>query len=555
MTIRRLMRLAPVRRSHLVLAALLGALTILFGVGLMGTAGYLISRAAEQPAVLSLTAAIVGVRFFGLARPLARYAERLSSHDVALRSLGSARARVYRRLEALSPIELQDTRHGDLLTRFVADVDSLQNLYLRGLLPPVVALVAGGVSVAVAAGFLPAAAVVLALGLAVGGILVPLVSSALSHRSAARQSEARGDLAAELVETLAGSAELIAYGREDDRLERLRGADSRLVRIARRAALADGTGDGLRLLVIGATVAGVVAVAVSAHAAGALDRVLVALLALGALAAFEAVLPLPAALRELRATRAAGDRVLELTARRPAVADPADPLPAPGRPFTVRLEHVRVRYAVHEQPALDGLSLGLEPGRRIALLGPSGSGKTTVANLLLRFVDPEEGRVTLAGEDLRRYRQEDVRRAIAVCGQDAHLFSASIRANLRLARPEATDGELEQALRSARLLDWVRTLPKGLDTLVGEQGRELSGGQRQRLALARALLADPQVLVLDEPTAHLDPPTAERLVEDIFAAAGERCVLLITHRPEGLELADELVVLPDPQPNDERRAA
>jgi ABC-type multidrug transport system fused ATPase/permease subunit len=163
--------------------------------------------------------------------------------------------------------------------------------------------------------------------------------------------------------------------------------------------------------------------------------------------------------------------------------------------------------------------------------------------LLLRFIDPERGRVTLAGEDLRRYRQEDVRRMVAVAGQDAHLFSTSIRDNLTLARPEASDEDLERALRSARILDWVHGLPQGLDTLVGEEGRELSGGQRQRIVLARALLTEAPVLVLDEPTAHLDPPTARRLIKDLFATAGERCVLLITHRPEGIELADEVVVL------------
>ena len=170
-----------------------------------------------------------------------------------------------------------------------------------------------------------------------------------------------------------------------------------------------------------------------------------------------------------------------------------------------------------------------------------------MTNLLLRFLDPEQGRVTLAGRDVREYRQEDVRSAIAVAGQDAHLFSASIGANVRLGRPGASDDAVEQALAAARILDWVHSLPEGLDTLVGEEGRELSGGQRQRIALARALLADTPILVLDEPTAHLDTPTAERLVEDVVAEAGDRCVLLITHRPEGLELVDEIVVLRPPE--------
>ena len=544
-TIRRLMLMTDVRRTRLALAALLGVLTILFGVGLMGTAGYLISRAAEHPAVLSLTAAIVGVRFFGLARPVARYLERLASHDVALRSLGRARAQVFEAAEPLAPAQLEDTRRGDLLARFVGDVDSLQNLYLRGLEPPLVALVAGTASVVLAAIFLPAAGLVLAAGLLLGGIAVPMAAASVSRRTSARYAEARGTLSAELVETLAGSAELAAFGLERERLRTMRRADARLVRIARRAALADGLGDGLRLLVTGATIVGVLAVSVQAHADGRLDRVLIALLALLSLAAFEAVQPLSESVRELQATVAAGRRILELTDRVPRILDPAQPLPVPSGPVTIELEDVRARYGPGERPALDAFSLRLDPGRRVVLLGRSGAGKTTVVRLLQRFIDPERGRVTLAGEDLRCYRQEDVRSLIAVAGQDAHLFSASIRDNVRLARPDATDEDLAHALGAARILDWVQSLPDGLDTLVGEEGRELSGGQRQRIALARALLTDAPVLVLDEPTAHLDAPTAKRLVQDVFAAAHGKTVLLITHRPEGVDLADEVVVLRD----------
>ena len=542
-TVRRLMSIAEVRRTRLGVAASLGVLTIVFGVGLMGTSGYLISRAAEQPAVLSLTVAIVGVRFFGLARPIARYLERLASHDVALRSLGRARAQVYESIEPLAPAQLEDTRRGDLLSRFVADVDSLQNLYLRGLEPPLVALIAGAASVALAAVVLPAAGLVLAVGLLVAGVAVPALSVSIARRSVAQQAGARGALTAELVETLAGSAEIAALGLERDRLRALRRVDGRLVRIARRAAVADGLGDALRLLVTGATVVGVLALSISAHADGRLDRTLIALLGLVSLAAFEAVQPLTESFRELGSTIAAGRRVLELTDRKPLIVDPGNPLPMPSSPFPVVLETVRARYGPKERPALDNFSLRLDAGARVVLLGRSGAGKTTVVRLLLRFIDPERGCVTLGGNDLRCYRQEDVRRAIAVAGQDAHLFSATIRENLKLAKPSASDDELFEALRRARLLDWVERLPDGLDTLVGEEGRELSGGQRQRLVLARALLTDAPLLVLDEPTAHLDHATAKRLVEDVFSAARDRAVLLITHRPEGVDLADEVIVL------------
>jgi ATP-binding cassette, subfamily C, bacterial CydC len=540
-TLRRLLALADAPRPRVALAATLGALTVLFGAGLMATAGYLISRASERPAILSLTVAIVGVRFFGLARPLTRYLDRLASHDLALRVLGRVRVRVYGQIEPLAPAGLEGYRDGDLLARMVADVDALQNLHLRAVGPPLVALLAGVVAVGVAAAFLPAAGLVLAAGLVAGGVAVPALAGWLGRRGGRRQAAARGELSAELVEVLRAAPELVAYGSASAAQARVRAADGALVRLARRDAFVGGLADGAGLAVVGATVAGVLAVAVHASADGGLDRVLIAMLALLALASFEAVQPLAAAARELSVTLAAGRRVLELADGEAAVVDPVAPAAAPSWPFAVALEDVRARYAPGERPALDGVSLRLEPGCRVALVGRSGAGKTTVVNLLLRFLDPEAGRVTLAGRDVREYRQEDVRRAIAVAGQDSHLFSASIRENVCLARPGASDGEIERALRRARLWPWVAGLPDGLDTAVGEEGRELSGGQRQRLVLARALLVDAPVLVLDEPTAHLDPSTARALVDDVFAAAAGRSVLLITHRLEGLELVDEII--------------
>ena len=295
----------------------------------------------------------------------------------------------------------------------------------------------------------------------------------------------------------------------------------------------------MSILVAGLTVAGVLAVMANAS----VDRVLIATAALLTLASFECVTPLRSSAAELWATLAAGRRVIELVDREPSVQDPAEPQPAPLLPAVVALEGVTARYAPGQPPALSGFDLRLEPGRRIALVGPSGAGKTTVTNLLLRFLDPEEGRVTIGGRDVRELRQNDVRRTFALAGQDAHVFNSTIRANLSLARPSATEAELEDALQRARIGEWVASLPDGLETRVGEEGTKLSGGQRQRLIVARALLSDAPVLVLDEPTAHLDPETAETLVRDILAAASDRSVLLITHRPEGLDLVDEIVEL------------
>jgi ATP-binding cassette, subfamily C, bacterial CydC len=541
--LRRLLALSGIGAWRVAVSVALGTLTVVFGVALIATAGYLISRAAERPAILSLTTTIVAVRFFGLARPLARYADRLWSHDLAFRALGRVRTHFYERIEPLAPAELEGFRRGDLLTRMIGDVDALQGLYLRGIGPVLVAVAAGAACVGATAAFLPAAAVVLTAGLAVGGLGVPVVAGRLGRAAGRRQAQARGELTAEIDELLRAAPELVLYSAEERTLARVRSADRELDRLGRRDALVGGIADALSTLVAGLTVVGVLDVSVRAHEVGALDRVLVAMLALLALASFEAVAVLPSAAQELSGTLAAGRRVLELIDRRPAVEDPAAPLDLPPGAPSVTLEGVTARYGREEVPALQDFDLQLEPGRSVALVGPSGAGKTTVTNLLLRFLDPEQGRVTIAGRDLRDYRQEDVRRTFALAGQEAHVFASTIRANLLLARPDADESELDQAVRSAHLDDWVASLPDRLDTLVGEDGNRLSGGQRQRLTLARALLSDAPVLILDEPTAHLDPETARAVVGDVVGAAGSRTVLLITHRPEGLDLVDEVVTL------------
>jgi thiol reductant ABC exporter CydC subunit len=399
------------------------------------------------------------------------------------------------------------------------------------------------VSVAAAALILPLAGAILAIGLAVAGIGVPLLAGALARSTGRRHATARGELTGDLVELLRGAPELVLYGRADDRLETVRAADRAIVRDARRDALVAGLGSGLLVVVAGLSTVGVLAAAVSAHAAGDLDPVLVATVTLLALASFEGVVPLPGAAQELSATSAAGRRVLELLETPAVITDPPSPLSTPGVPVTVALESVTARYTLEGPPVLDAFDLVIPPGRRVALVGDSGAGKTTVTNLLLRFLDPESGCVTIGGQDIREMRQEDVRATFALAGQEAHVFNSTIRENLLLAQPGADEAKLMSALQRARLADWVATLPLGLDTLVGEEGSRLSGGQRQRLVLARALLVGAPVLILDEPTAHLDPETAEDLMRDVFAAAGNRSILLITHRREGLDLVDEIVEL------------
>ncbi|QCX77735.1 ATP-binding/permease protein CydD [Streptomyces sp. YIM 121038] len=548
----RVRAVARPRRGRLSLALLLGSLALGCAVGLMATSGWLISRASEQPPVMYLMIAVTATRAFGIGRACFRYAERLVSHDAVLRMLADMRVTVFRRLERLAPAGLRGTRRGDLLSRLVADVDALQDYWLRWLLPAGAAAVVSVGAVGFTAWLLPEAGAVLAVGLLVAGVGVPLVSGAVARRAERKLAPARGVLATRVADLLTGTAELTVAGALRRRTAHVQDADAELTRIASRTASATALGDGLGALATGLTVAAAAVVGVQGVHDGRLGGIALAVVVLTPLAAFEAVMGLPLAVQYRQRVRKSAERVYE-------VLDAPDPLPdprpassaapgtgeprAPRSPFPLRLDGLRARYEGQERDALAGVSLALERGRRVAVVGPSGSGKTTLAHVLLRFLGAYEGTYALGDTDTSRLDGDDVRRLVGLCAQDAHVFDSSVRENLLLARRDASDDELYGALARARLDGWVRSLPDGLDTLVGEHGARLSGGQRQRLALARALLADFPVLVLDEPAEHLDLPTADALTADLLAATEGRTTLLITHRLAGLDIVDEVIVL------------
>ncbi len=530
-------------RGRIALALLLGALALGSAVGLMATSGWLISRASQQPPVLYLMVAVTATRAFGIGRAVFRYAERLVSHDAVLRMLAELRVAVYRRLERIAPAGLRETRRGDLLSRLVADVDELQDYWLRWVLPAGVAVVVSVLSAGFTAWLLPEAGAVLAVGLLVAGVLVPFLSGSLAQRAERQLAPARGVLATRVADLLTGTGELTVAGALGRRVREVRDADTTLTRIASRGAAATALGGGLSALACGLTVAAAALVGVRAVADGRLDGVLLAVVVLVPLAAFEAVTGLPLAVRARRRVRHSAERVHEVLDAPVPVREPDAPLAPPAGPFPLELRGLHARHAGQERDALHDFGLRLTPGRRVAVVGASGSGKTTLAQVLLRFLDARTGTYEIGGSDASRLSGDDVRRLVGLCAQDAHLFDSSVRENLRLARTDATDDELRSALRRARLLDWVDGLPEGLDTLVGEHGARLSGGQRQRLALARALLADFPVLVLDEPAEHLDLVTADALTTDLLAATEGRTTVLITHRLRGLEAVDEVIVL------------
>ncbi|GGN03104.1 hypothetical protein GCM10011578_025800 [Streptomyces fuscichromogenes] len=531
------------RRGRLLLALLLGALAVGSAVGLMATSGWLISRASQQPPVLYLMVAVTATRAFGIGRAVFRYGERLVSHDAVLRMLADTRVAVYRRLERLAPAGLRATRRGDLLSRLVADVDALQDYWLRWLLPAGIAVAVSAGAVGFTAWLLPGAGVALAVGLLAAGAGVPLVTSAVARRAEHRLAPARGLLATRVTDLLTGTAELTVAGALPARTDEARRADGTLTRIASRGATATALGDGLTALLTGLTVAAAALLGAQGVAEGRLSGVAMAVVVLTPLAAFEAVLGLPTAVQHRQRVRRSAERIYEVLDAPEPVREPERPRQAPAVPFPVVLKGLTARHPGQGRDALTGVDLTLREGRRIAVVGASGAGKSTLAQVLLRFLDPDAGAYTLAGVDAFGMDSDDVRRLVGLCAQDAHLFDSSVRENLLLARKEATEEQLRHVLGRARLLDWVDGLPDGLDTLVGEHGARLSGGQRQRLALARALLADFPVLVLDEPAEHLDLPTADALTADLLAATEGRTTLLITHRLAGLEAVDEVIVL------------
>lgn len=524
------------------LGALAGALAAAASVGLLATSAWLISRAAQRPPVLDLMVAAAAVQAFGLGRSVFRYAERLAGHDAALRLLARTRVACYSRLERLAPAGLADFRSGDLISRLVTDIDSLADRWLRVRLPYIAALAAGAGAAAVCAVLLPAAGLVLAVSLIAAAFAAPAAAIGLSRRAERLIAARRGDLAAASFDLLHGVRELTVFAGTQQALAEPSRADRAVARAEARGSWARGAGSALTALAGGAAVWGAVILGVPAAGTGTLAGVALAVVVLTPLAAHDAAAALAPAAQQLPRLRSAAARVSAVLEHPEPVTEPEAPVPAPGPPYHLRVTGLRAQWEPGA-PVLRGLNLDLPAGHRVAIMGPTGSGKTTLAMVLLRFLDPAAGTVTLGGQDITALDGDAVRRIVGLCGQDAHIFDATLAANLRLARPGASDTDLRDALRRARLLDWAGSLPEGLDTPVGEHGARLSGGQRQRLALARVLLADFPVVILDEPAEHLDEQTAGALTRDLLTATAGRSVLLITHHPVRYPDVDQVLRL------------
>lgn len=525
----------------MLLATLLGVLTIASSMSLMATSAWLISKAALQPSIAELGVAVVGVRFFGIARGVFRYLERVVAHETTFRLLAHLRVEFYKAVEPVAPAGLTSVHSGDLLNRVISDIENLQNLYLRAVAPPVAAVLIALLLTVFLNLFDPLIALVALTFMLAAGIFVPLLAWWGNEHAGRQQVGLRADLNASLIDQIQGMAETLAYGKMETQVAHLAALSQRLAAEERRTARIDALQIALSVLISNSAAAAVLALAIPR-----VEGIYLATVALVTIAAFEAFNPLAQAAVELGANTQSAQRLFEIADLPAVIEDPAQPAPVPERP-AVNIRNLSFRYTGNAPLVLEDFSLELPFGQRIAILGESGSGKSTLINLLLRFWDYDTGQIFLGERTLKDYSPTDIRNLFGVMTQRTHLFNTSIRENIWIARSDAAPEEVEAAARDAQIHDFILSLPDGYDTYAGEDGSQLSGGQRQRIALARVLLKKSPILILDEATANLDVMTERAVMQTILQTTVGRSLLMFTHRPVFLSHMDQVYLLRDKQ--------
>jgi ATP-binding cassette subfamily C protein CydC len=523
----------------------LTVLVILANVGLLALSGWFIAAMAlaglglQHIEYFTPAAAIRGL---ALIRTGGRYLERLITHEATFRFLAQLRVWFYNHLEPLAPARLQYYRGGDLLSRIRADIDSLDNVYLRVLVPTASAVITVLLMVLFLAWFSPHVALADFAGLVLAGVVVPLLALRQNRAPGAKGVVLRGTLRADIADAIRGFGELLVYQALAPKLAGLDRSSAALIATQRSEARINGVSSATTLLIAQLSLWAAVIIAIPLVGQRAITSPDFAMIGLFVLASFDAVSALPAAYNALGQTLAAARRIFEVIDTSPAVSEPTAEVPPPTQ-FDLRVDHLKMRYAETQAWALDGVSFAIPEGSCLGVVGQTGAGKTSLLNVLLRFWDFQEGTVRIGGVSLRDLHGETIRGLCAVVAQQTHLFNTSIRENLLLARPDATEDELRAALRNADILDEVMAMPAGLDAVVGEVGTGLSGGQGRRIAIARAFLKNAPLLILDEPTEGLDAISERAVLNTVARLMRGRTTLLITHRPQSLRLADAVLVL------------
>jgi thiol reductant ABC exporter CydC subunit len=546
----RLVRLMAPFRWWIAFSVAVGFSTLGANIALMAMAAYLISQAALATSVADLSVTIAAVELFAVSRVALRYVERSVIHGTTFRILTKLRVWLYTALEPLAPACLLRYRSGDVLTRLLADIDTLEQFYARAVVPPVAAALATGLAALILGAFNVWLGIALLCFLLLTGGVLPLTTLWLSRAPAKQTVATRAELAAALVDETQGMADLLAYGQETRHFALIGTLSQRLSHVQERLAVVRGLGLALGALMASLAGITVLLLAIPLVSGDTLGGVYLALIPLTAIASFEAVQPLTLALQTLEASREAARRIFELIDAKPAVVEmPLAPRPQstpacpdPGN-FCLEVRNLCFSYEPGEERVLDDVSFTVPAGRRMAIVGPSGSGKSTLVNLLLRFWEYPSGSITLGGRELCEYPPDMVRAMMSVVAQDTYLFSGTIRDNLLLVDPDATDAAIISVCRQAQLDEFVQSLPNGYDTWVGENGLRFSGGERQRLAIARALLKDAPILILDEATTHLDAVTENAVWEALDSFMIGRTTLIIAHDVHGIPSLDQVLTL------------
>ena len=538
-------------RPHIrwmLLGTLSGAVALFAAAGLLSLSGWFLSATAFAGLNMATAQTFnfffpsVGVRLFAFTRIAARYAERIISHDTTFRILKTLRVWFYESIEPIAPACLYRYRSGEILNRLVSDIDALDNLYIRILSPAVSAImivISLGVFLGIFDFFLSAAACTI---LIIAVVFVPITASAVAMGIGKNSAEIFGILRIHIIEGLQGLTDLIVFGAMDKHLEQLANYQLQLMRFQQRMSHIRGLINASISFLSGCAVWVVLYMGTFMVESGKLPGEFLACLALAAWAAFEAAIPLAHAFQHLGRTREASERIHEITSILPSVTFKEKSGSYP-ETFDIEFENIRFHYFPDSEPVIDGFTFRIPHGCRAALVGETGCGKSTMVHLLARTWDPTEGRILIGGKDLKDFTECELRKTITVISQQAHIFNGTVADNLKIARPDAGVSELFQALESVHLSDFVRSLPDGLNTWVGESGQRISGGQARRLALARAVLHDAPVWVLDEPTEGLDKITEKEVIQSLLKYAERRTMLIITHRLIDFQRMDQVAVM------------
>ena len=490
-----------------------------------------------------LGVAVVMTRLFGITRAVFRYLERLVSHNVTFRLLARLRVWFYEKLEPLAPARLMEYKSGDLLARVIGDVETLENFYVRVVSPSLTAIVIGlGVSLFFASFHPPIAFVLISLFLTLG-LILPLLAQLVSRKPGRQLITRRADLHTQLVDGIQGLADLLAFGRGKDRADLIASTGIDYGNTQKQMARINGVHSALGMLLTNLGMWLVLFLVIPQVAAGNIQGVLLGTFALMTFASFEAVNPLPLAAQMWNSSREAARRLFEVVDAKPVISEHVNGEQLSVTNYQLKVTNLTFAYPNQTTRALQDISFTVPERKSLAIVGPSGAGKSTIANLLFRFWEYDSGEISLGGVSLKSLNQDEVRKRLALVSQNSYFFNTTIRENLRLARPRVTQEEMEAAARASQIHDFIASLPKAYDTFIGEHGLRLSGGERQRLAIARALLKDAPILILDEPTANLDPLTGKQLLDTLFDIMRGRTSLLITHRLVGLDNIDEILVM------------